>query len=108
LAGSLRRAIYEDAMRATPGTAVKGSGVTTIRATPAFFIAELGEPGFESLFIWARIGDVSTPVATCALVSVSLERESAAVRTILFSTIARPMSTGARVNGWSQRRLPLR
>jgi len=79
-----------------------------MRATPAFFMAELGEPGFESLFIWVRTGDVSMPLATCAFASVNLERESAAVRTILFSTIAQLSCADDHVNGWSQRRLPLR
>ena len=78
---------YEAAISATPGTAVIGSGVTTISATPAFFIAELGELGLETLVKWRDTSFVSTLEATLLFASLNLVRESATERTILFSSI---------------------
>jgi len=85
--GSFRLVAKEAATNATPGTAVIGSGVPTIKATPAFFIAELGEPGFESPVRCFATGFVSMLDAALPLASCSLVRESATERTILFSSI---------------------
>lgn len=54
----------EAAMSATPGTAVIGSGVPTIRATPAFFMVELGDFGFVNLSKCFLVDEVSVAEAT--------------------------------------------
>ena len=95
-------------MSATPGTAVTGSGVTTISATPAFFSVELGELGLETLFNWCLTCLVSMLDATLLFASCNLVRESATERAILFSSIDQFCLLDTYVNGCSQSELPVR
>ena len=58
-------------------------------ATPAFFMAELGELGFEILLTLPETVFVSTLEATWPLASLILAKEAAAERTSLLSCILR-------------------
>jgi len=57
-------------------------------ATPAFFMAELGDPGLDSRSICFLTGDVFTLAATSVFASLSRVTESATDLRIFFSSIA--------------------
>ena len=63
-AGSFFFKTSEVAISATPGTAVIGSGVPTIRAIPAFFMVELGDFGLVSLSKCRLVDEISVADAT--------------------------------------------
>ena len=76
---------YEAATRATPGTAVIGSGTPTINAMPAFFIAELGDLGLITSFTLDFVIPESRLVATPDFASATLAADETAEWMILFS-----------------------